>query len=191
MNSIMNMENILTFKDRNELRTWFLNISDQFPFCWLYVSIKPKENTLLYLDVVEEAICFGWIDSVKVSYKEGVFLQRISPRRKKSHWTELNKERARRLIKLGYMTKKGYETLPDLDSTYLLDEVILNRLEEAKVLNTFKSFPILYQIIRMDSIIQVKEQKLLFEKRIHKLISETKLGKMYGSWNDFGRLIDY
>ena len=61
---------------------------------------------LWYLDAVEEALCFGWIDST-VKTIDGVTLQRFGKRVKNSQWTELNKERCRRLEALGLMTDSG------------------------------------------------------------------------------------
>jgi len=55
---------------------------------------------------VEEALCFGWIDNT-LSLIEGARMQRFSPGRKNSLWTELNKERVRRLERLGLMTDSG------------------------------------------------------------------------------------
>ena len=54
---------------------------------------KNPVGVLPYLDVVEEALCFGWIDSTLKKLPDGRLAQRISPRRKNSHWTELNKQR--------------------------------------------------------------------------------------------------
>ncbi|MNP82243.1 hypothetical protein D3C76_1808220 [compost metagenome] len=52
------------------------------------------------------------------------------------------------------------------------------------------NFPELYRRIRIDTIQQVKNQQELFMKRLDKFIENTKQDKMYGSWNDNGRLID-
>lgn len=53
------------------------------------------------------------------------------------------------------------------------------------------NFPELYRRIRIDTIQQVRKQPDLFEKRLEKLIENTRNNKMYGSWNDDGRLINY
>ena len=108
------MENILPFTNRSEFRQWLSEHAVKEQECWVNVARKrPDGIAFTYLDAVEEALCFGWIDSI---YKtvDGVNLQRFSPRKKNSPWTELNKERARRLIKLGLMTKEGKKCLPSM-----------------------------------------------------------------------------
>lgn len=70
-------------------------------------SKNPPSGVLPYLDVVEEALCFGWIDSTLKKLPDGRLAQRLSPRRKNSHWTELNKHRCEALISNGLMTDAG------------------------------------------------------------------------------------
>jgi uncharacterized protein YdeI (YjbR/CyaY-like superfamily) len=184
------MENLLEVTTREALRQWLQLNSRTEKCCWVIVSIIQKPNTLLYLDAVEEALCFGWIDGIKRKYTEGKVFQRLSPRAKNSSWTELNKERVRRLEKIGLMTDEGRKILPNLDySLNNTNEAIENRLKESKqVYEKFMEFPELYRRIRIDTIIRVKNQPELFEKRLNKLIENTRKGKMYGAWNDGGRL---
>lgn len=99
----MIIENRLAATTREELRNWLMANSTTEGSCWVEVSLKPLPGTILYLDAVEEALCFGWIDGVKKVNAEGKLMQRLSPRSKRSSWTELNKERVRRLEKLGLM----------------------------------------------------------------------------------------
>jgi len=68
---------------------------------------KPEGVCLPYLDVVEEALCFGWIDSTLKRLGDGRLAQRLSPRQKRSHWTELNKQRCADLEARGLMTDLG------------------------------------------------------------------------------------
>lgn len=67
----------------------------------------PKPDTLPYLDIVEEALCYGWIDSTLKKLPDGRLAQRLSPRRTSSHWTELNRQRCRDLERRGLMTEAG------------------------------------------------------------------------------------
>ncbi len=187
------MENLLNVTTREALRSWLQSNCTTEKCCWVIVSITPRPNTLLYLDAVEEALCFGWIDGVKKKNTENQLVQRLSPRAKKSSWTELNKERVRRLEKIGFMTAEGRKVLPNIEGNVLeMDEIIEKRLKESDlVYENFMKFPELYRRIRIDTINQVKNQPELFEKRLTKLIENTKNGKMYGAWNDNGRLINY
>ena len=90
--------NILPAKNRKEFREWLVVNATSSSECWVNVKRgKPVyEDVFYYLDAVEEALCFGWIDS---THKEinGVRMQRFTPRKKNSPWTELNKERVCRL----------------------------------------------------------------------------------------------
>lgn len=188
----MKIDNILKVTSRRELRDWLITNCETAKYCWITVSIQPEVNKLLYLDAVEEALCFRWIDGIKKKL-DGQLVQRLSPRSTKSNWTELNKERVRRLEKQGLMTDFGAKVLPNMDpSFFIIDEQILQRLkEDLEVYKNFTTFPELYQRIRIDTIQSNKKETELFEKRLDKLIDHTKLNKLYGSWHDDGRLLDY
>lgn len=188
----MEIDKLLTFNKREELREWLLANSTTEKYCWVIVTIKPKLDTLLYLDVVEEALCFGWIDGVKKKLSETQTAQRLSPRAKKSPWTELNKERVRRLEKLGLMTDEGRKILPsDFHQPFKIDSVIEEKLkEDQQIYENFMAFPDLYRRIRIDTIQTNKKDTVLFESRLAKLIEQTKANKQYGAWHDNGRLIE-
>jgi len=186
------MENLLNIRTREELRSWLQDNCYIEKCCWVVISIATKADTLLYLDVVEEALCFGWIDGIKKKNSENQLVQRLSPRNKKSSWTELNKERVRRLEDLGLMTDEGRKVLPDMSSnSFKIDKVIEKKLKEDMLAyENFMNFSELYRRVRIDTIQQVKNQPELFTKRLDKFIQNTKQNKMYGSWNDNGRLIN-
>ena len=98
--------NILKAKNREELRLWLENNYETQKECWVIVKRGKSQNddTFWYIDAVEEALCFGWIDSTVKKLDTGITIQRLSPRKKGSIWSELNKERCRRMEKLGKMT---------------------------------------------------------------------------------------
>ncbi|MRN54970.1 YdeI/OmpD-associated family protein [Paenibacillus monticola] len=188
----MEIENQIPVKTREDLRTWLQENSKTEKFCWVIVSVTPKPDTLLYLDAVEESLCFGWIDGVKKKISETELAQRLSPRSKRGSWTELNKERVRRLEKLGLMRDEGRKVLPVMDhDSFKIDRVIEQRLKEEKdVYENFLAFPALYKRIRIDTIQSYKSQPDLFKSRLDKFITNTKENKMYGQWHDNGRLLD-
>ncbi|MFG1732215.1 YdeI family protein [Paenibacillus sp. 843] len=189
----MIIEHVIPAKTREDLRLWLQNHGTTEKSCWVLVSMTPTPDMLLYLDVVEEALCFGWIDGIKKKMYETELAQRLSPRSKKSSWTELNKERARRLEKLGFMSDEGRRVLPDMDpASFRIDEVIEQRLKEEKqVYENFMAFPDLYKRVRIDTIQSYKNQPELFKSRLDKFITNTRENKMYGQWNDHGRLLEY
>ena len=79
-----------------------------------FVSKCHEWPAIRYVEVVEEALCFGWIDSTKKKLPDGRLIQRLSPRRKGSHWTELNIHRCLDLERRGLMTDAGRRVLNKL-----------------------------------------------------------------------------
>jgi len=189
----MEIEYLVTVKTSEDLRVWLQENGKTEKSCWIAVSMTPNPDTLLYLDAVEQSLCFGWIDGVKKKMSETQLVQRLSPRSKKSSWTELNKERVRRLEKLGLMRDEGRKVLPDMDhDSFKIDRVIEQRLiEEREVCENFLAFPALYKRVRIDTIQSNKNQPELFNNRLDKFIANTKENKMYGQWHDNGRLLEY
>ncbi|AIQ67263.1 YdeI/OmpD-associated family protein [Paenibacillus graminis] len=189
----MKIENLIPVKSREDLRNWLKNNGKTEKCCWVLVSMTPIPDVLLYLDAVEEALCCGWIDGVKKKLSETELAQRLSPRSEKSSWTELNKERVRRLEQLGLMTDEGRRVLPDMDHhSFTIDEDIEQRLKEEKqVYENFIAFPELYKRIRIDTIQSYRNQPELYKNRLDKFITNTRENKMYGQWNDNGRLLAY
>lgn len=187
--------NLLDVKNRAELRLWLEKNHKTKKECWVVAKRgRPKDdNTFWYIDAVEEAMCFGWIDSTTKKLDNGITVQKLVPRRKGSVWSELNKERCRRMEKLGKMTDEGRAVLPDMSAdSFVIEDEILNALKaDPEVWKKFFQFPPLYQRVRIDTIQIKKKQPELFQKRLQKLIENTKNGVMYGEWNDNGRLLDY
>lgn len=182
--------NLLNLKSAEEFRAWLEENAAKEKECWVNAKrVKPGLAPFVYLDAVEEALCFGWIDSVWKNI-DGVFYQRFSPRKKNSPWTELNKARARRLIRLGKMTELGKKSLPPLGPrSYIFDPIVIGELKKAKVYSKFKSFPSLYQRIRVYNVAFYRNKdKKTYEAALSHLIEKTKKGEMYGEWNDYGRL---
>ncbi len=189
----MEPKNVLNIKTREDFRTWLANNHDKQSECWIVAKKgkNPPTDVLRYLDAVEEALCFGWIDTTHKNIG-GVDMQRFTPRTAKSPWSELNKERCRRLEKLGLMTDAGRAVLPDMsEKGFVIDSDIRRAfLDDPIAWENFKSFPTLYQRVRIDSIQRDKKKdREVFEKRLKKLIAQSHDGKMFGDWNDYGRLI--
>ncbi len=187
----MEYGNVLGIASRAEFREWLSLHSQSEKECYVCaVRGRPvNDGCLWYLDAVEEALCFGWIDST-VRVIDGRRMQRFSPRRDKSNWTELNKERVRRLERLGLMTDAGRAVLPPMDD-FTIDGETESALREAGVWSEFTSFPQLYQRIRVYNLqFYRKRYPKSYEGVLEHLIKETKKGKMFGNWNDYGRLLE-
>jgi len=109
----MEIGETLYVTSRDSFREWLLKNHQIKKEIWL-IQYKQaaKKPSINYVDAVEEALCFGWIDGLEKSMDAERYALRFSPRRPKSNWTETNKERARRLIAEGKMTEAGWSTLP-------------------------------------------------------------------------------
>ena len=106
----MEVVNLLHLSSRSELRQWLEENHNEEKCCWVvtYRSKCPPEwPAIPYIEVVEEALCFGWIDSTLKRLPDGRLAQRLSPRRPKSHWTQLNMDRCVELEDRGLMTEAG------------------------------------------------------------------------------------
>lgn len=141
----MKPDNVLSAKNRNELRQWLEHNHLTEKECWVAVKRgRPtSDDVFWYVDAVEEALCFGWIDSTTKTLQDGVTYQKLAPRKKGSLWSELNKERCRRMDKLGMMTEYGRAVLPDMTPAgFVIDDDILAALQTDDVVwSNFQSFP--------------------------------------------------
>lgn len=99
-------------KNRQEWRRWLQNNHDKKQSVWL-IYYKKKSNipTITYSEAVDEALCFGCIDSKTKSLDDVKFMQFFSKRKPNSVWSKVNKERIERLTNDGLMTKAGFEII--------------------------------------------------------------------------------
>ena len=109
----MDIGETLYVTNREDFRKWLTENHRSRKEIWLIQYKKAaKKPSINYVEAVEEALCFGWIDGTQKSMDAERYALRFSPRRPKSNWTETNKERARRLIAEGKMTEAGHAILP-------------------------------------------------------------------------------
>ena len=99
-------------KDRKTWRKWLEKNHRSSTGVWLVYYKKDSGKTRVpYADAVEEALCFGWIDSTLNPIDEHSYMQLFTPRKPKSGWSKLNKERVASLIEQGLMTPAGLEKI--------------------------------------------------------------------------------
>lgn len=104
------MKEHLIFHTRNEFKNWLKENYSQDESVWLIFEKGKSSTTLHPQEALEEALCFGWIDGQFGRYSENddtKYIKKFSPRRKKSKWSERNKELAKKLIQSGVMTEHG------------------------------------------------------------------------------------
>ena len=109
----MEVINLLHLSSRSELRQWLEENHNEEKCCWVvtYRGKRPEWPAIPYIEVVEETLCFGWIDSTLKRLPDGRLAQRLSPRRPKSHWTQLNIDRCIDLENRGLMTEAGRQAV--------------------------------------------------------------------------------
>jgi len=99
-------------KTRKAWRRWLEKNHAKSPGIWLiYYKKSTGKAKLIYNDAVEEALCFGWIDSTMRPLDTERFMQRFTPRKPKSVWSGLNKKRIKKIMAEGLMTKAGLEKI--------------------------------------------------------------------------------
>jgi uncharacterized protein YdeI (YjbR/CyaY-like superfamily) len=181
----MEITQTLHVTTRDEWRQWLVENHASAREIWLiFPTGQAAKPRLPYLHAVEEALCFGWIDGIQKKMDAGQNAQRFTPRRPNSSWTELNKDRARRLIAQGKMTEAGRAVLPDLAPLPLdVAEDILQALQaDGQTWENYQRFPELYRRIRVNAIEEARADALLFQKRLERFVEKTRANKMYGVW---------
>lgn len=99
-------------RDRKAWRKWLEKNHAKSPGAWLiYYKKSSGKSRVLYNEAVEEALCFGWIDSTMRPLDEERFMQRFTPRKPKSGWSGLNKQRVEKMMAAGLMTAAGLEKI--------------------------------------------------------------------------------
>lgn len=99
---------VVVAKDRDEFRAWLEENGKKEKKVWLkFQKVKSPLPSVRYAEAVEEALCFGWIDSVVNRCDEHSYYQYFTPRTNKSGWSALNRKRVAALIKDGKMTEEG------------------------------------------------------------------------------------
>jgi uncharacterized protein YdeI (YjbR/CyaY-like superfamily) len=181
--------------DRKQWRSWLAKNHQSEPEIWLiYYKKNSGMPRIPYNDAVEEALCYGWIDSTTKPNDKESYLQRFSPRRKNSKLSEMNKERVHRLIKKKKMTRFGLESirhhmdhgaknskrLPVLKK-FTMPEDILNELKAHSVAwKNFQKFPESYKRIRIGWIDGSRNRPDYFGIRLRYFIKMTEKNKMFG-----------
>ncbi len=174
--------------DRAAWHDWLAANHATAPEIWLR---KYKKATgvpsITYDELVEECLCFGWIDGVIKTYDEDSSVQRVTPRRPKSNLSELNRQRVWKLQRLGRMTPAGLAALADQvgdpTDSFVVPAWVEDRLRaDPDVWSTFTGFPLMYRRLKVAWVIDPQGNRQdEREKRLAHLIEMTRKGRRYGS----------
>lgn len=110
----MKKKEIETFcpKSRREWRKWLEKNSQIKHSVWLiYFKSSTNVSTISWSEAVDEALCFGWIDSTKKTIDKERYMQYFSRRKPNSTWSKINKEKVAKLIQNNLMTKAGFDSI--------------------------------------------------------------------------------
>jgi uncharacterized protein YdeI (YjbR/CyaY-like superfamily) len=176
-------------KARTEWRDWLAtHHRGSKTEVWVRTFKKASgQPSLPYDDLVEECLCFGWIDGVVNKYDEDSMVQRITPRRKKTFLSELNRQRIWKLQRDGLMTQAGIDPIAEQigspDDPLIVPEWIELRLrEDLNIWSNFQNFPHFYKRLKVGWILETgKLRREEAEKRLNYLLKMTAVGKMYGT----------
>jgi uncharacterized protein YdeI (YjbR/CyaY-like superfamily) len=168
---------------RQDWRAWLSANFQTKEEIWLInpnkVSGKPR---LVYNDAVEEALCFGWIDSIIKKLDADSAVQRYTPRNPKSGYSQQNKERLRWLAEHDLIHPSIRESIqPVLDEKFIFPEDILTALEaDPSAWEHYLTFSPAYQRIRVAYIDNARKRPEEFDKRLENFIKKTREGKQVG-----------
>lgn len=99
---------VILCKDQSVWATWLQENHAHSAGAWLKIAKKSSgKSSVTYGEALDEALCYGWIDSMKRSYDDSYFLQKFTPRGPKSVWSKVNVRKSQELIKAGKMQPAG------------------------------------------------------------------------------------
>jgi uncharacterized protein YdeI (YjbR/CyaY-like superfamily) len=187
----MEIGTTLYVKDRRHWRAWLAKHHKTAPEIWLiYYKKASGKPRIPYNDAVDEALCYGWIDSITKSVDQDRWAQRFSPRRPASRLSDMNRERVRRLIAARRMTKAGLERIAHAFDhkkemkrrpKWRIPADILGAIKRDRtVWRHFQAFPESYKRIRIGWIAAARPRAEIFRQRLRHFLKMTARNKRFG-----------
>lgn len=179
----MKITKTLHVTDRKKWRAWLRQHYKTEKEIWLvYAKKATGKPRIEYNDAVEEALCFGWIDSTLKTLDAEHNAQRFSPRKPKSSYSPANKERLRKLLKQRKVIKEVRETLGNItQEKFEIPGDILREIKSSKeAWKHFQKFSESYRRIRIGFIEGARKRPAEFQKRLRYFIKMTEKNKQYG-----------
>jgi uncharacterized protein YdeI (YjbR/CyaY-like superfamily) len=187
----MHVGKTLYVTNRKQWRSWLSKNHKREKEIWLiYYRKESGKPRISYNDAVEEALCYGWIDSIAKPHDKESWYQRFSPRKPKSVLSPMNRERVRRLMKARKMTRAGLEAIQHqlkekihypVSTKVILPKDILSALKaEPTVWKNFQKFSASYKRIRVGWIDGARKRPMEFKKRLRYFIAMTAKNKRFG-----------
>lgn len=150
---------------------------------WLvYYNKASGKPRISYNDAVEEALCFGWIDSQAAKLDADRFAQRFTPRRPGSPVSEMNRARVRRLVRKKRMTKAGLEAIGSLRAGRLVipPDIKAALQREPAAWRHFQRFPAAYRRMRVAFVDGARRRPDEFRRRLRNLVRKSAKNERFG-----------
>ncbi|MFC1951663.1 YdeI family protein [Chloroflexota bacterium] len=179
----MDIGKTLYVKDREDWRGWLeANFKTEKEIWLIYPSKDSGKLRVKYNDAVEEALSFGWIDSIVKRIDEYSLAQRFSPRRPYSNYSQANKERLKWLVKVGKLHPSIKESVEKVLSTGFVfpPDIIREIKKNNKAWENYQKFSQAYQRIRIAYIDAARNRPNEFKKRLNIFIKKAEQNKSIG-----------
>ena len=179
----MEIKQTLYVTNPKDWRKWLKKHYKTEKEIWL---VYPKKATgkprITYNDAVEEALCFGWIDSIVKKRDEESTAQRFSPRKPNAKYSQANIERLRTLVAKKKVTKAVAESIKDvLNEKFKIPPDISKAIKaNQKAWKNFQKFSDSYKRIRIAFIEGARNRPQEFKKRLRHFIEMTEKNKLFG-----------
>ncbi len=174
-------DKIKYFENREDWREWLADNFDIANEIWFVFPLKSSgKKSIAYNDAVEEALCFGWIDSTIKPLDKEHRIQHFTPRNPKSTYSQANKERLKWLLENKMIYPKFEDTIRSiLSDPFIFPDDIIDRLKEDKIAwKSYQHFSDAYKRIRIAYIEVARKRPEEFKKRLNHFINKTKENKI-------------
>lgn len=179
----MEITKTLFIKTRSEWRSWLRKNYKTEKEIWLIFYNKASGKLRLpYDEAVEEALCFGWIDSIVKKTDNDSHVQRFTPRNPKSSYSQLNKERLKKLLKQKKVIDSVRKAIGDFENEkFIFPKDILNEIKKNKeAWKNYQKFSEPYKRIRIAFIDDSRIRPDIFKVRLNYFIKMSAQNKQYG-----------
>lgn len=181
---------LLSLTDRVQWGTWLQEHYLTAREAWLVsYKVQTGKPSIPYNDQVEEALCFGWIDSIGRRIDDERFARRFTPRRRGSPYSEANKARLRALVRDGRVMpevlatldgvlddgQRGADSFPEVP-----DDIVAALQAEPGAWERFQTFSPAYVRIRLGYVQGARARPQEYTKRLRHFVSMTAKGKQFG-----------
>jgi uncharacterized protein YdeI (YjbR/CyaY-like superfamily) len=179
----MEVSETLYVNNRDDWRSWLESHYKTESEIWLvYYRKESGKSRIPYNEAVEEALCFGWIDSITRTIDQERYAQRFTPRKPASKYSQTNKERLKKLIQQGKVIPEVLANLENVDlKTFKYPaDIMLALRENEQAWENFQSYSGSYQRIRIAYIDGARDRPGEYEKRLQHLLKMTEQNKQFG-----------